>query len=64
VTGVRGQWVTMSGLDDCTVAGLADAHVMGWATRANFSVDSPCQQVANGWGPMNGATLLGTDVLV
>jgi len=50
VTGSRGQWVTMPGLDDCTVAGQADARVLGWATRANFPVDIARRQVDNGWG--------------
>ena len=50
VTGSRGQWVTMPGLDDCTVAGQADARVLGWATRANFPVDIARRHVDNGWG--------------
>jgi len=50
VTGTRGQWVTMPGLDDCTVTGQADARVLGWATRGNFPVDIARRQVENGWG--------------
>jgi len=50
VTGTRGQWVTMPGLDDCTVAGQADARVLGWATRGNFPVNIARRQVDNGWG--------------